>query len=267
MNRVNRANGDFTPRRAVKVASFILIGIFALLIILPGIGAWTIVDAGNVGVVTQFGAVNRVVNPGLVIKIPFVEGVTSLDTRTQKEQVEALAASKDLQSVTSTIALNFHLRGEKAVEFYQNIGQDYVNIIIDPAVQEAFKSTTSQFTASDLIGKREQVKQIAFVELRDRLGKYNIVVDDFNIVNFAFSPEFNAAIEQKTIAEQNKEKAQIESETAIIQAKGQADAQKVLKDSGSLTPQYLLFLEIQKWDGKLPSATNGVPFIQVPTNK
>jgi regulator of protease activity HflC (stomatin/prohibitin superfamily) len=113
--------------------------------------------------------------------------------------------------------------------------------------------------------KREEVKQIAYTGLRDRLVKYDIVVDDFNIVNFAFSQDFETAIEQKTVAEQNKEKAQIEAQTALIQAQAQADAQKILKDSGSLTPEYLQFLAIQKWDGKVPSSTSGVPFIQIPT--
>jgi regulator of protease activity HflC (stomatin/prohibitin superfamily) len=255
----------FTARNKVSNALLFFIALLVLISLIPGIGAWVVVDAGHVGVVTKFGAINRVVDPGLVLKIPLVEGVYAMETRTQKEQVEALAASKDLQEVTSTIALNYHLRGEKAQDVYQNIGEDYTNRIIDPAMQEAFKSTTSQFTAADLIGKREEVKQIAYTELKDRLGKYNIVVDDFNIVNFAFSQEFNVAIEQKTIAEQNKEKAQIEAQTASIQAQGQADAQKILKDSGSLTPAYLQFLAIQKWDGKLPSSTNGVPFIQIPT--
>lgn len=256
-----------TGRSKLRIALFIILGIFALLVFLPGIGIWSIVDAGHVGVVTSFGAVNRVVNPGFVLKLPLVESVYAMETRTQKEQVEALAASKDLQQVTSTIALNFHLRGEKAVDVYQNIGEDYLNRIVDPAMQEAFKATTSQFTASDLIGQREQVKLKAYTELKDRLNKYNIVVDDFNIVNFSFSKEFNNAIEQKTIAEQNKEKAEVEAQTALIQAQGQAEAQKKLKDSGALSPEYLQFLAIQKWDGKLPDATNGIPFIQLPTNK
>jgi regulator of protease activity HflC (stomatin/prohibitin superfamily) len=250
-----------------KVIGVVIVGIFALLFLLPGIGIWAIVEAGHVGVVTKFGAVDRVVNPGFTLKLPFIESVYAMETRTQKEQVEALAASKDLQQVKSTIALNFHLDGRKAVEVYQNIGIDYINRIIAPAIQEAFKATTSQFTASDLIGRREAVKQIALTELKERLEKYNIVVDDFNIVNFDFSPEFNTAIEQKTVAEQNREKAQIEAQTALIQARGQAEAQKTLKASGSLSPEYLQFLAIQKWDGKLPNATDGVPFIQIPTDK
>jgi regulator of protease activity HflC (stomatin/prohibitin superfamily) len=258
-------NRNLTGRQ--KVVGALVLGLAALgfLMLLPGIGVWTTVDAGHVGVVTKFGAVDRVVSPGFVLKFPFIEGVYSMETRTQKEQVEALAASKDLQEVTSTIALNFHLRGEKAIDVYQNIGEDYLNRIIAPATQEAFKSTTSQFTASDLISKREEVKQLSYTELKNVLGKYDIIVDDFNIVNFAFSQGFNVAIEQKTVAQQNKDKAQIEAQTAVIQAQAQADAQKILKSSGSLTPEYLQFLAIQKWDGKLPSATNGVPFIQIPT--
>lgn len=255
---------NFLGRRSVLLIVLILV---AVIICIPGIGIWSTVDAGHVGVTTTFGAVNRVVNPGFVLKIPIIENIYSMETRTQKEQVEALAASKDLQSVTSTIALNFHLRGEKAVEVYQNIGEDYVDRIIAPAMQEAFKSTTSQFTASDLIVQREKVKQMASTELANRLMKYNIIVDDFNIVNFAFSEAFKNAIEQKTVAEQNKEQAQIEAQTTLIQAKSQADSQKILKDSGNLTDAYLRFLAIQKWDGKLPDSTNGVPFIQLPTNK
>lgn len=288
---------DFWGRRKFLL---IALGILGAILFLPGIGIWTIVDAGHVGVVTRFGAVSRVVNPGLVLKIPLFESVYAMETRTQKVQIDTVAASKDLQAFTSTIALNFHLRGEKAVEVYQNIGVDYSDRIIAPALQEAFKSTTTQFTSNDLISQREKVKQLTFDNLKGRLAKYNIVVDDFNIVNFAFSQAFRDSIEQKTVAEQNKEKAEIEAQTeaikaksdaeiakikaksdaettstkadadaqaAVTQAKGQAEAQKALKDAGSLSDEYLRFLTIQKWDGKLPTSTSGIPFIQLPQSQ
>lgn len=239
------------------------VGVFVLLVLL--ISSIAIVGAGSVGVITRFGAVNRVVNPGLNYKLPLVEGITILETRTQKEQVDAQAASKDLQEVKSTIALNYHLRAEKAVVVYQNIGSEYKERIIDPAIQEAFKATTAKFTATELITKREKVKQDALKHLKGRLSIFNVVVDDFNIVNFDFSDDFNRAIEQKQVAQQNFEKAKIEATTATTQAQGQADAQKILKDSGSLTSEYLQFLAVQKWDGKLPNATAGTPFINIPT--
>ena len=249
-----------------KLIKFGILGIIVLILLFSPIGFFSTVDAGNVGVVTRFGAVSRVANPGIVVKIPFVEAVYEMETRTQKEQVDAQAASKDLQEVKSTIALNFHLRGEKAVYVYQNIGIEYKERIIAPAMQEAFKATTARFTASDLISKREAVKTQAYTELKKRLEKYNVIVDDFNIVNFDFSGEFNQAIENKTVAQQNKERAQIEAETALVQAQGQADAQKKVEQSGNLSPAYLEFLAIQKWNGVLPNATSGTPFINIPTN-
>lgn len=237
-----------------------------LVILLPTIGMWTVVGAGHVGVITRFSAVQRVVHPGFAFKIPLIEGVTQMETRTQKEQVEATAASNDLQEVKSTIALNYHLNGERAVDVFQNIGTNYRERVVDPAMQEAFKATTAQFTAEDLIVKREQVREITLIELKERLEKHNVIVDDLNIVNFDFSKDFNTAIEQKQVAQQNLERAKIEAETAKTQAQGQANAQQILRNSGSLTNEYLQFLSVQKWDGKLPNATNGVPFINIPTN-
>jgi len=247
------------------LGQWIIAIIFAIIVLLPGIGIWTTVSAGHVGVVTRMGAVNRVVNPGLILKIPLIEGVHSMETRTQKEQVDASSASSDLQEVKATIALNFHLRGEKAVDVYQNIGTEYADRVLSPAMQEAFKATTAKFTASDLIGKREAVKVLAYTELKDRLDKYNIVVDDFNIVNFDFSKVFNDAIEAKTVANQNLERAKIEADTALAQANGQANAQKALKDSGALSPEYLQYLALTKWNGLLPTVTgNGIPFVNIP---
>jgi len=99
----------------IKSNIFIIILIIITIIsVIPFIGIWAIVSAGNVGVVTRFGAVNRVAAPGIVLKIPLIEHVNSMETRTQKEQVDASSASKDLQEVKATIALNFRLRGEKA---------------------------------------------------------------------------------------------------------------------------------------------------------
>jgi regulator of protease activity HflC (stomatin/prohibitin superfamily) len=242
----------------------VIVGVIIFLLILsslPVVGIWTTVSAGHVGVVTRLGAVNRVANPGFVLKIPLVEAVHKMETRTQLEQVDAQSASKDLQQVQATIALNFHLRGQNAVDVYQNIGIEYKERIIAPAMQEAFKAATAQFTASDLIGKREAVKNLTYKELKVRLEKYNIVVDDFNTVNFKFSDEFDVAIEQKTVAQQNKEKAQIEAETALIKAQGQVNAQRALQEAGTLSPEYLRFHAQEKWNGVLPP--NAVPFFNL----
>lgn len=265
--QVNTKNPD--TGCIVKVALGVIGGIVVLVLVL---GAFVTIGAGQVGVVTKFGAVDRVLQPGLAFKIPVIEQVTLMETRIQKEQADASAASKDLQEVKSTIAMNYHIEARHAVEIYQNIGADYRVRIIDPALQEAFKAVTAKFTAEELIAKREQVKSLALDELKARLGPSNILVDEFNIVNFEFSKEFNAAIEQKQVAAQNVEKARrdleritVEAEQALTQARGQANAQQALRDNGALSREYLDYLAVQKWNGVLPQVTGGAsPFISIP---
>jgi len=230
-----------------------------------------IVPAGSVGVVTRWGAVNRVAYPGLGVKIPIAEGVVRMDVRTLKDEADATAASKDLQVVTSKIAINYHLDGQYAVDVYQNIGPNYADVVIAPAIQNIFKATTAQFTAEQLITQREAVRVQAEQALTSQLGVYHVVVENFNIVNFDFSPEFNAAIEQKQVAQQQVEtakqrlaQAQVDAQSAVAQAQGQADAQKALKDTGALSPEYLQYLFLNKWNGVLPSVMGGAqPFIDV----
>ena len=120
----------------------VAVAFFAFMILMM---AFFIVPAGSVGVVTRFGAVNRVAYPGIGMKIPLVEGVVKMDVRTQKDEVDTSAASKDLQVVTSTIAVNYHLDGKYAVDVYQNIGSRYTDIVIAPAIQNVFKATTAKY--------------------------------------------------------------------------------------------------------------------------
>ncbi len=193
-----------------------------------------------------------------------------MDVRTLKDQVDVAAASKDLQTVTSTVAVNYHLDGQYAAAVYQSVGMHYQDVLIAPAVQNIFKATTAKYTAEELITKREQVRLDSEKALETQLLAYHVIVENFNIVNFDFSPEFNAAIEAKQVAQQQVEtakqllaKAQIEAQTAVAQAQGQADAQAALKNTGALTPEYLEYLALTKWNGVLPIVTSGTPFIDV----
>jgi len=236
--------------------------IFSALVIIAILFASSIfvVPAGSVGIVTRFSAVNRMAEPGIGMKIPFIDSVHNMSVRTQKDEVNASAMSENLQVVTSTVAINYHLDGTNAITVYQNIGTNYAEIIIAPALQNTFKSVTAKFTAEELITNREQVRLEAEEELTAQLAVYHVIVENFNIVNFDFSPEFQAAIEAKQIAQQavetSKQKlaqAEIDAQTAVAQAQGQADAQKAMKDSGSLTPEYLQYLFLTKWNGTLPT--------------
>jgi regulator of protease activity HflC (stomatin/prohibitin superfamily) len=223
-----------------------------------------VVPAGSVGVVTRFGAILKVAQPGISLKIPLVDEVNLMSVRTQKDEVAASAMSENLQVVTSTVAINYHLDGQHAIDVYQNIGTNYADIIIAPALQNTFKSVTAKFTAEELITNREEVRLEAENELTALLAPYNIIVENFNIVNFDFSPEFQAAIEAKQVAQQavetSKQKlaqAEIDAQTLVTQAQGQADAQKAVNDTGALTKEYLQYLFLTKWNGELPRVMTG----------
>ena len=250
-----------TPRfKSPKLSRKVFIGlIVALALFILITSALYEVPAGSIGVVTRFGAVNRNAYPGINLKIPFVEKDVLLNIRTQKDEVQATAVSINLQVVTSLIAVNYHLDGNRATEVYQNIGVNYADIIIAPAIQNTFKAVTARFTAEELVTKRDEVRHQAEIELSKQLEPYFIVMENFNIVNFDFSQEYQNAIEIKQVAQQQVEtskqklaQAEIDAQTVIAEAEGQADAQKALAETGALTNEYLQYLFLTRWNGILP---------------
>src|SRR5206468_3423823 len=125
-----------------------------------------------------------------------------LDTRIQKEQVNASAASKDGVTITSIIAINFHIDASKAPLILQNIGPNYKDRIIDQQIQQAFKDVTAQYAGLELIQKREEVASRAKATLKDKLIPYYIIVDEFTIPNYELPKEFNDAILATQVANQ-----------------------------------------------------------------
>jgi len=258
-------DGKFTtanakPVKNLKIDKRVLpIILIVLAVLVLATSLFYEVPAGNIGVVLRFGAVNRVANPGINIKLPFVERVVLMNVRTQKDEAQATAVSENLQVVTSIIAVNYHLDGTRAKEVFEKVGADYANIIVAPAIQNTFKAVTAQFTAEELITKRDEVRLLAEEKLTKQLEPYYIVIENFNIVNVDFSPEYQQAIEAKQVAQQQVEtskqklaQAEIDAQTVIAQAKGQADAQKELNQTGALTQEYLQYLFLTKWNGILP---------------
>ncbi|MBQ6789093.1 MAG: prohibitin family protein [Clostridia bacterium] len=250
--------------------------IIAVLVILAGIvitSAVAIVPAGCSGVVLTFGkASDNVMSEGLNFKVPFMQEVVIISNKIQKQEVEAAAVSKDLQTVSSNIAVNYRVLGSSSASIYKNIGRDYETIILLPAVQESMKSVSAKYTAEELITLRAQVGEEIKSTLVEKVEEYGIHVEKFNIVNFDFSEEFNDAIEAKQVAEQNLIKTKTEQEQALViaeaqaevirkKAQAQADANKLLSES--LTPEVVEYEKIQKWDGKLPYATGTNAFIDV----
>lgn len=247
---------------AVRYIIYAVVAIIAL-IILIAVFPFVIVGAGQRGVVFNSisGVENRILSEGIHFRIPLIENVVTLPVRVQKTEVHAEAASKDLQTVNTDIAVNWHMDAGKVNKIYQEIG-DQVAVqdrILTPAVNEVVKASTAQKTASEVLAKRPELKRDIDKALSNRLARYDIRLDDVSIVNVQFTPEFNSAIEAKQIAQQQAEQAKF----LVEKARSEAEANAIKQES--LTPQILQQRALEKWDGRLPSYYGGgaLPFINV----
>lgn len=254
----------------------IIIG--AILVVFLFLSPFVQVGAGERGVVLNFGAVqDTVLNEGLHFRMPIMQKIAIMDVKVQKAVTDATSASADLQDVTSSVALNYHVVPDKANVVYQTIGVEFKERIIDPAIQEVMKAVSARYTAEELITKRAAVSEAMRANLAERLLPNNIAVDAVSIVAFSFSKVFTEAIESKQTAEQLALKAKrdldrikIEAEQTITAAKAEAEALRLQKANISTDLIELRKIEanlkaIEKWNGILPQVTGGgaIPFIGV----
>ncbi len=270
---------DYTASATQMVKMAVLI-IFVLAIIGTVFGSFYIIDAGDRGVLLTWGRpAPYAVEPGLHFKTPWMQSVEIFDVKTQKYEIDASAASKDLQTVSTRIAVNYRLRPDAVPIIYTELGHYYADRIIQPAVQEVVKASTAKFSAEELITNRAAVKDMILKMLKERLAKSNIDVEEIAIINFEFSPAFKDAIEAKVTAEQQKLKAERDYQRTLIEAnmtyvKADAEARALERQKSALTPELVELRKIEaqraaieRWDGHLPSATVGMPFIDVTPSK
>lgn len=222
--------------------------------------SFSIVNAGERGVLMKFGEVQeKILGEGIHLIIPIVNTVQKLSVRVQKQEIVSEAASKDLQKVSTDIALNWHIIPEEVNVIFQQIGDEnqVTQRIINPAIEEVLKSLMAKYTAEEIITKREEVKARIDDSLTQRLAGYHIAVDDTSLVQAEFSKVFSAAVEAKQVSQQEAKqagylalKAAQEAEAKVNLAKGEAEAHRLLREN--LTPEILKKQAIEKWDGKLP---------------
>lgn len=267
----NQALGN--EMRAINVGRISIILIIAAFVLIALFGSFFTVSSGERAIVFRFGQVKDVVSDGLHMKIPLIENYKIVDIRTQKAHSPADAGTKDLQTVKTEVALNYHLVADSLADTYSRVGLDVENKVIDPRIQEIVKAVVARFSAEELLTKREDVKSEIATGLRNSLVAYNITVEDIQITNFSFSHAFDAAIEAKQTAEQQALKAKndldrikVEAQQKIALAEAEAktiqiQAQAIKEQGGA---EYVQLKAIEKWDGKLPQVSGGnTPFINM----
>ena len=274
-----------SKKEEIHVGRIIVSSMLGIVLLAGTLSSCTKVETGCTGVRVYLGSVQETsFDAGFHFKLPFVEKVVEVNNKVQKVEVDAASTSKDLQSVNSTLAINYHLAKESSIEMYKNVGLTYADTILQPAIQEATKSVMAQYRAEELIQRRGEVSIAIQEAITEKVSDYGIIIDEFNITNFGFSQAFDDAIEQKLVAEQNKIKAATENEqrvaaaeadakeaearaqgeanakiiaaeadaqATLTKAEAQAEANKKLEES--LTPEVLEQKKIDKWNGQYPT--------------
>lgn len=272
-------------------AGVITFSIVGFLIGIALLSIFGVVSTGQIGVKTRVGKVVGTVDTGLYFKLPFIEKVTKIDTRTRviknehyvNEEGKTLsdnalqAASKDLQEVSVSIVVNYKVDATKAVEIftqYKNI-ETYEEGVIKPLIKQIVKASSAQYTAEELVTKRAEFNTATAEALRTGISSKSAILEEINVTNVGFSNYFTQAIEAKVTAEQqaltakNKlEQTKYEGEQKIVSAKAEAEAIRI--QSQAINSQggadYVNLKAIEKWDGKLPVQMipgSSVPFINV----
>lgn len=223
------------------------------------IASFTIVPSGSSGVRVTLGKVSdTVMESGLNFQIPLVQKTVVVNNQVQREDVQGEAASKDLQTVTYNVSVNYNVIASESAELYRTVGKSWSEVIIRPAIQESVKAAIAQYTAEELITSRAAVSNVMLEEINGRMKEYGINIAEINIITMDFSPEFDAAIEAKTVAtqqvlteQQNLEKAKVIAEQKVVEAQAEAEANRVKNES--LTDKIIMNEFIRCWNGELPT--------------
>ena len=245
-----------------SIKRIIIIAVVILVLLIAGLSCFTVIQPGHTGVVVNLGKVSStVLEEGLHFKAPFVSQIVQIDNRVMKTEVESNAASKDLQTISSKVSINYRVNKSSSADIYKNVGTDFTNVIVNPAIQECVKSIAAKYTAEQLITNRATVSTEMEDAISQKINPYGLSIEVFNIVNFDFSEEFNKAIEAKQTAqqealkdEQDLARIKVEAEQTIEKAKAEAEAYNL--KNGQLTDKVIMMEFIDKWNGELPKVAS-----------
>src|SRR5215207_5944843 len=211
------------------------VAILVFVVILAASTSTYIVQPGHRGVEVTLGKVSAEFKPeGFGFKQPFVTRIHPTTVRQQTRSMPAECYSSDLQQVKMQLNVLYRIPESSVVKIFQEYAGEPFDSLIAPRIQAALKEVAATHSAEAIVKKREEVKTRSLDLARKKIGTNFLNVVDLVIYHLSRSPELSAAIEAKMVQEQEAEKAkftqlkaQIEADTAIVRAKGEAEAIQV----------------------------------------
>lgn len=267
---------------SAKIAVIVVVVVVMLIIIF---NCFSVINEGYIGVKYRFGKiVNSGLTAGLNFHIPFIEEIKPVDIREQVYEVQTDAYTSDTQTVNELkLKLNYCYDGTRLPEIIRSIGvENVVSKLLVPNVAKISKDEIGKVKAEDLVQNRSSVQNAIYLSLKETLESQGIVVSAFAIENISFDDAFEQSIQAKVIAAQDALKMQNktaereeEAKQKVIAAQAEADSQKIKADAEAYaieavqkqlqnSPNYIDYMKIQQWDGKLPAAVGDVnPFVAI----
>jgi regulator of protease activity HflC (stomatin/prohibitin superfamily) len=254
----------------------LLIPVLVVAVVVMAFSTFFIVPPGEVAIKTRLGSIVDSYSEGMHFKLPFFESITKFSIQIQRADIKTQAFSKDLQTMNAHLVVNHRIQKETAVSIYRNLGPNYVENIVDPAVQEVFKAIAARYSAERVISERNDLVMEINKEVKERLTLKEIVVTDISVTDLDFTDQFLKAVEDKQVAEQQAkmseklvEKAKRDAEQQIAKSRGEAEALRMQREQ--VTPQLIELRKvdaqlkaIEKWNGVLPGYVGGgVPFVSI----
>lgn len=238
----------------MKEKTLTILSIIIIMILVLFFCSFRTIKSGEIGLKTRFGKITETsLKEGINFKVPFVEKIIKVNIKVQKAEMNIEGSTKDLQIVNTNVAVNYRIDPNKAPSLYKQVGNGYEGTILNPAIKESIKSAIAQYNAEEITVNRRAVSQSCLKAIQDKVEKYGIIIEDFNLTDFSFSEEYTKAIEDKQVAEQNLEKSKLEVEKKLVEAEATKKANELLQES--LTDELIMKQFIEKWNGELPKAT------------
>lgn len=270
-------------------------GLLALLLLLVLMGSWYTVNETERGVLLRNGALVGVVEPGLSLKIPFIESVKFISVQSNATTYQGLQAySKDQQTATLNVSVSWHVvpaEVGKVYTQYQDL-DGLVSRLISRQVPTQVENVFGQYNAVSAVQNRGKFVADVTKAIKDSISG-PVVIDGVQVENIDFSDDYERSIalrmkaevevktrEQMLATEQVEAqivvtRAQADADSKVAQAKAdaeatrlrgsaEADAIKAKTLALSSNPMLIELTKAERWDGKLPTTVlpNGtLPFI------
>jgi prohibitin 2 len=246
------------------VRNIILVAITIFIVLILGFSSTFIVEPGHRGILVTMGKVSqKIEREGFGFKSPFITTVIPVSIRQRTQEMKAECYSSDLQQVSMDLNVLYRVPESSVIKIYQEYSGEPFESLIAPRVAEAIKEVTAMQSAEMIVKKREEIKTKALAAAKLKVSSL-LTLEDIVLANISLTKELEQAIEAKMVQEQEaakakfiQQKTEIEASTAVIRAKGEAEAIRIRGQALKETPNLIELQIVEKWDGHSPLVVGG----------